>query len=129
MRQFAAVTWKVKPGHDEELAQLFANYKPPGSFVLRNGEGQEVGQLIATAVFIKDDTIVRVIEFDGALEDVLRHMATQQGVRELEDGVDAYLQLPRDTATPQAFREFFQRSRMRCLVQRFASVPALQDAI
>ncbi|KWX04658.1 hypothetical protein TH66_05420 [Carbonactinospora thermoautotrophica] len=122
MPQFAAVTWKVKPGYEAELAELFANYKRPDSFIVRDAQGAEVGKVMATAVFMKDDTIVRVIQFEGPLDEVLRHMSRQQGVRELEDAVDKYLVEPRDTTSPEGFRQFFQRSSMRCLVQRFADV-------
>jgi hypothetical protein len=32
MSQFAAVTWNVKRGFDEEQARLFDNYARPGSW-------------------------------------------------------------------------------------------------
>jgi hypothetical protein len=118
--QFAAMMWKVKPGNEERLAELFANYARPDSFVMHNEQGAEVGKVLATVVFFKEDTIVRVIQFDGDISDVMRHMGRQKGVRDLEDAVDPYLVVPRDLTTQHGFREFFEASSMRLLVQRFA---------
>ncbi|EIV91513.1 SchA/CurD-like domain-containing protein [Frankia sp. QA3] len=120
MRQFSAVIWKVKPGFDEELADLFENSKRPDSAVILDEAGSEVGKLLSTAVFLKDDTVVRVIQYEGELISVMRHMAGQQVVRELEDGLQKYLVEPRETDSPQAFRDFFLRTSMRRLLQRWA---------
>ena len=49
MSQFAAVTWKVKRGFDEELARLFENHPRPGSFVISNDLGSQPCMLPATA--------------------------------------------------------------------------------
>jgi hypothetical protein len=118
MSKFAAVTWAVKPGSDEEIAELFANYPRPDSYVIRNAAGEQVGQLLSTAVFLKDSRIVRVIEYTGELPDVMRHMAGQRAVRELEERLAQYVEVPRDTSSPTAFRDFFVANSMRCLVAR-----------
>lgn len=118
MSQFAAVTWKVKPGYDEELAKLFQDYPRPDSFVITDEQGNQTGALLATAVFLKDHRIVRVIEYEGELTGVMRHMAGQRAVRDLEDQLAQYLEVPRDTSSPTAFRDFFLAHSMRCLVAR-----------
>jgi hypothetical protein len=118
--EFSAVTWKVKPGFDEELADLFAHSKRPDSTVILDEAGGAVGKLLSTAVFLKDDTIVRVIQYEGELPAVMRHMAGQQVVRELEEELQKYLVEPRETDDPQAFQEFFLRTSMRRLLQRWA---------
>lgn len=114
---FAAVTWAVRPGCDQEIADLFADYPRP-EFVIRNAAGEQVGRLLSTAVFFKDDRIVRVIEYEGELPDVMRHMAGQRPVRELEEKLAKYVAVPRDTSSPDAFRQFFLANSMRCLVAR-----------
>jgi hypothetical protein len=126
MPQFAAVTWRVKPGNDEKLAEVMAGYSRPDSFAIKSEQGVEVGKVLATAVFLKDDTIVRVIEYEGDLADVMRHMRGQRGVREVEEAVAPFLEQPRDLSTPEGFRDFFRTNSMRVLVQRFADdgVPA-----
>ena len=84
MSQFAAVTSKVKPGFDEELARLFENYPRPDSFV------------------ITDD----------------------RALRELGELRTEFLEVPRDTSSPTAFRVFFLAHSMRCLVARRHDQPA-----
>ncbi len=124
MSQFAAVTWKVKPGFDEDLARLFESYPRPDSFVITDDQGNQTGALLATAVFLKDQRIVRVIEYEGELAGVMRHMAGQRAVRELEEQLAEYLEVPRDTTSPTAFRDFFLAHSMRCLVARRHDQPA-----
>jgi hypothetical protein len=113
--------WKVKPGHDEELAELFANSKRPDSFIVLDEDGTQVGRLLSTAVFLKDDMVVRVHQYEGELSALMRHMAVQPAVRELEDALAGYLAEERETDTPEAFRAFFLRTSMRRLLQRFAN--------
>jgi hypothetical protein len=91
MSQFAAVTWKVKPGFDEELARLFENYPRPESFVFT----------------------VRLIEYEGECAGVMLHMAGQRAIRELEELGTEFVEVPRDTSSPTAFREFFLAHSMR----------------
>lgn len=115
--RFAAVTWTVLPDCEDELAELFASYPRP-EFEIRNEQGERVGRLLSTAVFFKDNRIVRVIEYEGELRDVMRHMAGQRSVRELEEKLAKYVDVPRDTSSPDAFRQFFLANSMRCLVAR-----------
>ena len=129
MSRFAAVTWAVKPGFDEELAQLFANYPRPDSYIVRDEAGNQVGAVLSTVVFLKDERIVRVIEYDGDLPAVMRHMAGQRSVRDLEEQMERYLEVPRDTSTPGAFRDFFISHSMRCLVARRHDQPAEGTAV
>ncbi len=118
MSQYSAVTWTVKPGFEEEIARLFAEYPRPDSYEITDAGGAVVGKLLSTAVFFKDNRIVRVIEYDGELPQVMRHMAGQRAVRELEERLATYVEVPRDTSSPDAFRQFFIQNSMRCLVAR-----------
>lgn len=118
MSKFAAVTWSVKPGFDEQITKLFESYPRPNSYVITDDSGSQIGAILATAVFMKDQQIVRVIEYDGDLSGVLRHMAGQRAVRDLEERLAQYLEVPRDTSTQESFRDFFIASSMRCLVAR-----------
>ncbi|MEU0052657.1 SchA/CurD-like domain-containing protein [Streptomyces sp. NPDC006184] len=111
----AAITYKIKPGHEEEIAEIFAHFKRAASPILRDEAGKETGRIRATALFIKDDHMVRFIQFDGTLEDVGRHMAQQDGVREAERRLAPYLAEPRDTTTVEGFLTYFRNSSMRCL--------------
>jgi hypothetical protein len=114
---YAAITYNIKPGFEDEIAEIFANFKRVDSPILRNEEGEQVGRLLGTAVFIKNDLMVRVIHYEGQLEDVPRHIANQKGVQEVEQKLVPYLAKPRSTSTEQGFRNYFQNSTMRCISQ------------
>lgn len=114
---YAAITYRIKPGHEDEIAKIFANFQRVDTPVMHDQQGHESGRLLGTAVFIKDDLMVRVIHHDGNLADVARHMAGQQGVRLLEEQMRPYLADPRDTGTPTSFTAFFHAAMMRCISQ------------
>ena len=117
--QFWALMWDIKPGSEETVAQLFERYGRP-DFEVTDDDGNPVGRLLSTQVFLKDRTIVRVIEVEGDFAAVARHMARQPAIRELERQLDEHLAVPRDMSTPEGARAFFQSSMMRPLVARRA---------
>ncbi|XVQ90047.1 SchA/CurD-like domain-containing protein [Microbispora siamensis] len=114
---YAAITYNVQPGHEDEIAAVFAAFRRVDTPVLRDEEGRVSGRLLGTAVFIDDATLVRFIHYEGSLEDVGRHMARQAGVHELEEKLKPYLAAPRDTGTEDGFRNHFSASLMRCIAQ------------
>jgi hypothetical protein len=119
MSQFWALMWDIKPGSEQRVADLFAEYGRP-DFDVTDDEGKPVGKLLSTQVFLKDHTIVRVIEVEGNFADVAKHMARQPAIRELERQLDEHLAQPRDMSTPEGARAFFQSSMMRPLIARRA---------
>ncbi|MGY1434619.1 SchA/CurD-like domain-containing protein [Streptomyces reniochalinae] len=115
-----AVTYRVVPGHEEELAEVFSphNFSRVDSPVIKDGSGETVGMLLGTGLFVQGDTVVRVIHHDGAgAARIARHMSVQKGVHEAERAILPYLAEPRDTETPEGFREHFHRSLMTVLEQ------------
>jgi len=114
---YAAITYNVKPGHEDEIAEIFANFRRVDSPVLRDEKGDKVGELLGTAVFIRDDLMVRVIHYDGDFAAIGRHMAAQKGVHLLEEKLAPYLAERRDTATVDGFQTYFRNSTMRCISQ------------
>lgn len=124
---FAAITYKVKPGFDDEIAEIFANFKRANSPILHDEEGDEVGVILATGLFIKDDMMVRVIQYEGQLSDVARHMAVQDGVREAEQRLAPYLAEPRDSGTVDGFMHYFTNSTMRSIQQLGVPTEMLRD--
>ncbi|AGL16622.1 SchA/CurD-like domain-containing protein [Actinoplanes sp. N902-109] len=111
----AAISYDIKAGHEEQIAEIFGNFRRTGSPVIRDESGAEVGRIVSTALFIKGATMVRFIEYEGRLSDVARFMAAQPGVREVEQRLKPYLSRPRDTGTVEGFIATFERSTMRCL--------------
>lgn len=114
---FVALTYDIKPGFEDELAEVFGHFRPVGSSAVPNASGEQAGRILATAVFIRDATLVRFIEYEGDLDAVARHMAMQPGVREVERKLKPYLSKPRDTDTVEGFVATFKRSMLRCLSQ------------
>ncbi|MGW3497521.1 SchA/CurD-like domain-containing protein [Streptomyces sp. NPDC001020] len=114
---FAAITYDIKPGYEKELTEIFGNFRRVKGSRVENAAGQEAGTILATAVFLRDDTLVRVIEYTGDLEAVARHMAMQPGVREVEQKLKPYLTKPRDTDTVEGFVATFRRSLLNTVAQ------------
>jgi hypothetical protein len=112
-----ALMWTVRPGTEEEVAKLFETYGRP-DHEIKDEEGNVKGKLLATTIFMKDNIVIRAIEFEGSIIDVAPHMARQPAIRELEEKLDAYIETPRDMSTPEGARAFFIQSAMRTVVTR-----------
>src|SRR5690349_13557617 len=118
---FAAIGYGVKPGHTDEIAEIFAGFRRASTPVMRDADGAEVGRILATGLFIEDTDMVRIIQFDGDVRAIGRHMATQAGVHEAERAIAPYLAVARDTSTPEGFQAHFARSVMRPVQQHVRS--------
>jgi hypothetical protein len=119
---YAAITYQIKPGYEEQIAAIFADFTRVASPVLHDAQGAESGRLKGTGVFIRDGVLVRFIDYEGDIEDVGRHMSQHPGVHDLEERLKPYLSEPRDTATPERFQAYFANSLMRC-IQQFSGRP------
>jgi SchA/CurD like domain len=118
---FVAITYDIKDGHEDRVAEVFSNFQRPKSAVVPGTDGRQGGRILATAVFIRDGLLVRFIEYEGDLDAVARHMAAQPGVQEVERKLKPYLNSPRDTATVEGFVRTFNSGMLRCVTQ--LSVP------
>ncbi|MEV5753945.1 SchA/CurD-like domain-containing protein [Actinoallomurus sp. NPDC052308] len=114
---FAAITYRVVPGHEDEIAEIFAGFQRVDTPVFRDPDGEKAGRLLGTAVFIKDDVMVRVIHYEGDFRAVAAHMGRQKGVHLLEEKLAPYLAEKRDTSTEAGFQEYFRNSVMRSVSQ------------
>lgn len=114
---FAAITYRVKPGYEDEIAEIFAGFQRVDSPVLRDQAEDQVGRLLGTAVFIKDDVMVRIIHYEGDFRAVAGHMARQRGVHLIEEKLAPYLATQRDTSTQEGFGAYFRDAVMRCVSQ------------
>ncbi|MFB9235114.1 SchA/CurD-like domain-containing protein [Plantactinospora siamensis] len=112
---YAAITYRIKPGHEDEIAAIFSGFRRVDTPVMRNDDG--AGRLLGTAVFIKDDVLVRVIHYEGEFSAVARHMAAQSGVHTLEEQLAPYLAHQRDTGSAEGFGAYFRDATMRCVSQ------------
>ncbi|OXM62264.1 MULTISPECIES: SchA/CurD-like domain-containing protein [Amycolatopsis] len=114
---YAAITYRIKPGHEDQIAEIFAGFQRVDSPVLRGDDGAEAGRLLGTAVFVKDDVLVRVIHYEGEFAAIARHMAGQRGVHVLESKLAPHLQEQRETGDETAFAKYFRDATMRCVSQ------------
>jgi hypothetical protein len=117
LSQFWALIWTVKPGTEQQVEEIFSNYQSPDR-IIRDDEGNEKGRLLSTQVFMKDNTVVRVMEIDGDFREAAAHLGKQPQIRELESKLDPLIETPRDMSTPEGARQFFMSTGMRCLVAR-----------
>jgi hypothetical protein len=114
---YAAITYRVKPGHEDEIAAIFAKFTRVDTPDFKGADGSAAGRLLGTGVFIKDDVMVRVIHYEGDFAAVGRHMATQKGVHILEEKLQPYLAEERDTSSPAGFAASFRHATMRSIAQ------------
>jgi hypothetical protein len=117
MANYFAITWTVKPGSEDFVREAFKNYGRPDHDV-KDQEGNVVGKLLSTQVFMKGNRIVRAIEFEGSIADLAPHMGRQPAIRELEDKLDEVLETPRDMSTPEGARKYFMETAMETLINR-----------
>lgn len=114
---YAAITYRVLPGHEDEIAEIFADFDRVDTPVFRDEAGEVAGRLLGTAVFVKDDVLVRIIHYEGDFTQIGKHMARQTGVHDIERRLAPLLARSRDTTTPQRFEEYFREAVMRCVCQ------------
>jgi hypothetical protein len=114
---YAAITYNIRPGFDDEIAEIFAGFQRVDTPTMRDAIGTEAGRLLGTGVFIKDGVLVRVIHYEGDFEAVADHMAKQKGVHLIEEKLAPYLVEQRDTSSPEAFRAYFRNALMRSIAQ------------
>jgi hypothetical protein len=101
---YAAITYRVKPGHEDEIAAIFDGFQRVDTPTL---PGEQAG----------DDILVRVIHYDGDFAAVGRHMAAQKGVHLLEQQLAPYLAEQRDTRSTEDFGAYFRDATMRSIAQ------------
>lgn len=109
-----AVTFSVRPGTEKVVADLLSSYDPP------NPEIDDETRLLSTSVFMKDQQIVRMIEFEGDFRKVMAHLSQDPNIQYVERELDKYLieEDRRDMSNPQGAREFFMRAMMTTVTTR-----------
>jgi SchA/CurD like domain-containing protein len=119
MSTWHALFYPIKAGSEETVKELFRNSGRP-SFTVTDGDGKEVGKLLATMAFVGKESAIRVIHVEGPLPLVAAHMSRQPEVREFERRLEEHLSVPRDMVTPEGARAFFQLAGMENVLNRQA---------
>jgi hypothetical protein len=117
MSTWFALLYRIKPGSKEVVSELFRESGRPDHDV-KDGDGNLVGRLLRTIVFVGEDACVRVVEIEGDLRTVAQHMSRQAEVQDFEDEIEQYLREPRDMKSPQGALEFFRMAGMQCVLDR-----------
>ncbi|OXM43480.1 SchA/CurD-like domain-containing protein [Amycolatopsis alba] len=115
---FAAISYDVKNGFEDELVEVFADFRRPDTSKVPSAAPDGTpSRILSTAVFIRDGLLVRFIEYEGDLTAIAKFMAAQPGVREVERKLKPYLRTPRDTDTEEGFVRTFTASLLRSVTQ------------
>ncbi|GIG92067.1 SchA/CurD-like domain-containing protein [Plantactinospora endophytica] len=116
MQRFA-IMFRVRPGTEDRVRELLANYAPPAQ-VAPDGT-----RLLSTSVFMKDGLVIRMIEIDGSLPGLMAHIAREPGIQAVERELDNYLveEDKRDASTPEGARAFFQKAMMEHVTTRVSA--------
>jgi heme-degrading monooxygenase HmoA len=101
-----ALTFTVKPGSEEAVAEILADYASPEPRV------DDATRLCRTSLFMHGNRVVRAIEVRGDLLAALRHVARQPEVRAVEEAINPYLEQRRDLNDPESARVFFTRAAL-----------------
>ncbi|MFJ5534553.1 SchA/CurD-like domain-containing protein [Streptomyces sp. NPDC093261] len=96
-----ALSFTVRPGSEETVARILADYAPPEAQVDENT------RLCRTTLFMHGNRVLRTIEVEGDLLAALRHVSRQPEVRAVEEAINPYLEKERDLTDPEAARIFF----------------------
>ncbi|MFB7656401.1 SchA/CurD-like domain-containing protein [Streptomyces sp. NPDC056128] len=101
-----ALTFTVKPGSEEAVARILADYASPEPRV------DDTTRLCRTSLFLHGNRVVRSIEVRGDLLAALRHVAAQPEVRAAEEALNPYLEQDRDLGDPESARVFYTRAAL-----------------
>ncbi|MFJ3224146.1 SchA/CurD-like domain-containing protein [Streptomyces sp. NPDC086783] len=101
-----ALTFTVKPGSEEIVAKILADYESPEPQV------DDTTRLCRTSLFMHGNRVVRAVEVRGDLLAALRHVARQPEVRAVEEAINPHLEQDRDLNDPESARMFFTRAAL-----------------
>ncbi|MGQ5608072.1 SchA/CurD-like domain-containing protein [Streptomyces sp. EKS3.2] len=101
-----ALTFTVKPGTEDTVAEILADYASPEPRV------DDTTRLCRTSLFLHGNRVVRAIEVRGDLLAALRHVAEQPEVRAVEEAINPYLEQDRDLGDPESARVFYTRAAL-----------------
>ncbi|MGX1887530.1 SchA/CurD-like domain-containing protein [Streptomyces sp. NPDC055287] len=101
-----ALTFTVRPGSEQAVAEILAGYTSPAAQV------DEHTRLRRTSLFMHGNRVVRAIEVQGDLLAALRHVARQPEIRAVEEAINPYLEQDRDLDDPESARMFFTRAAL-----------------
>jgi hypothetical protein len=121
-----SLLYPLKPGREEEVSELFRNSPRPDHEV-KDANGNELGKLLTTLVFVGNGHAIRTVEVEGDIRTVAAHIGSQPAVAALENDLEQHLREFRDVRSPEGAQTYFATAGMRnVLVRKFE--PGLAEA-
>jgi SchA/CurD like domain len=109
-----ALAFRIKRGSESAVAQLLADYRAPDLQI------DAETRLVGTAVFIRSDLVIRVVEVEGDLAKVGPHLARDPVIQQVERALVPYLLEPYDSTDAAQRGQFFAQRLMTRIVHREA---------
>lgn len=107
-----AIAFRIKPESQDDVRRILANYGRP-TLTLEDGT-----RLLGTAVFVKGDLVLRVVDIDGDLLSAVQGLARDPVIQEVERALNPHLVEPRDLDDPTSVRRFIDKARMELITHR-----------
>lgn len=107
-----ALTFTVRPGTEEPAREVLSGYPRPDT------EIDGGARLLSTSVFFWHNRIMRVMDVDGPLPLIMRHLSAQPAIRQTEAALNPLLSQRRDLDSPTGARDFFTRAMMTSVIHR-----------
>ncbi|MET9610246.1 SchA/CurD-like domain-containing protein [Streptomyces sp. NPDC006512] len=101
-----ALTFTVKPGSEEKVAEILSSYASPAARV------DDHTRLCRTSLYMHGNRVVRAVEVQGDLMSALRHVSEQPEVRAVEQAINPYLEQDRDLGDAESARLFFMKAAL-----------------
>lgn len=118
-----ALSFTVRPGTEPEVADLLRAYGRP-----RQPGGANTGvTLHRTTVFLAGNRIVRVVDVDGELAEVLGQLVAQPPIRAVEELLNEYLERPRNLDTPAGLAAFIEQAQLPAAFERVTDAELLPE--
>lgn len=110
-----ALTFAVRPGTEAQARAVLTDYPRPDTEI----EGG--AKLLGTSVFFWRNHVMRVMDVDGPMPVIQRHLAAQPAIQRTEAALNPLLVEPRDFDDPASTRNFFVRAMMVRVIHRVTS--------
>lgn len=116
-----ALTFEIRPTTEAAVDEILSNYPRPSTRV------SDETTMIATSVFRWRTRIVRVMDIDGDIGQVARHLVAEPAIQLTERALNPYLAAPRDLDDPAAVGRFFRLAAMEQITHRVTPPDLLPD--
>lgn len=118
-----ALSFTVTPGSESAVAEILRGYGRPRAAAADGGPPM----LRRTSVFMAGRRVLRVVDVDGEIGEVMRHLAEQPQIRAAEAALDPHLATPRDLGSPQGRQAFLDEALLPAALHRVTPAELLPE--